>query len=276
MSRLKNGYRTASQLVFLCWTLSATSNTAALSCADRSITWQAAHVNNTSTWQEFDVLGKKLVLESGALQGSELSVGLKCESWLFKADLSQLDGTRLYEGQTNSGLAITSQSVLHQYRSQLQTGFNVSEAWQVGARIATQTTWRDIASAGGASGYPEQFDWTLLSLGAQWKTLLGSGQLTLAAWAGSQIRSQMRLTLPGRDQATLQLGTIRELELAAGWRLPLSAAWSLEADARYRQLNFNQGQASIITKNGVPVGVANQPKTSIVDVPLALRIDYKF
>ncbi len=195
---------------------------------------------------------------------------------MYKADLSQLDGTRLYEGQTTSGYAITSQSALRHYRGQLQTGFDISEAWQVGARIVAQTTWRDIASAGGASGYPEQFDWTLLSLGAQWKTSLGLGQLTLAAWAGSQIRSQMRLTLPGRDQATLQLGTIKEVELAAGWRLPLNAAWSLQADARYRQLNFNQGLASIITKNGVPVGVASQPRTSIIDAPLALRIDYKF
>jgi hypothetical protein len=276
VSTVKTGNCRASQLIFLCCTLSAASNTAASICANRALTWQAAHVSNTSTWQEFDALGKKLLHESGTLQGRELTAGLKCENWWLQADLSQLDGTRLYEGQTTSGFAITTQSALRQSRGQLQTSFAISEAWQLGARIAAQTTWRDIASAGGASGYPEQFDWTLLSLGTQWKTTLGPGQLTLAAWAGSQIKSRMLLTLPGRDKATLQLGTIRELELAAGWRLPLNTAWSLQADARYRHLNVNQGLARVITRNGVPVAVANQPKTSNTDIPLALRINYEF
>ena len=243
---------------------------------DRTIAWQAAYVNNTSTWQEFDPLERKLVHESGTLQGGELNAALKCDNWLFKAAVSQLEGTRLYEGQTNSRVAITSQSALRQSRGQLQASFAISEAWQLGARIATQTTWRDIASSGSASGYPEQFDWTLLSLGTQWTSALGPGQMTLAAWAGSQLTSRMRLTLPGRDQATLQLGTVREVELAAGWRLPLNTAWSLQADARYRYVGVDKGLASIITRNGAPVGVAHQPKTTLVDIPLSLRIDYSF
>ncbi len=254
----------------------ALSSAAAANCSERSIAWQAAYVSNLSDWQEFDATGHKLVHESGTLQGAELSAGFRCGGWNFQGQLSQLDGIRLYDGQTSTGTPVMSQSALRQLQGHLQTSYNVSDAWLLGVRFSGQTTWRDIASAGGASGYPERFDWTLLSFGTQWKTALGSGQLTLAGWAGTQLTSSMTLNLPGRDQALLQLGPIRQVELALGWRMPLSPSWSLQADVRYRRTDIDQGADVVIKRNGVPVGVAHQPRTSMVDVPLAIRIGYEF
>lgn len=274
--RCKYWQFSCSRVVLLGWSIALTTVAAASTCADQSISWQAAHVNNLSDWQEFDAIGRKLVHESGTLQGAEMSAGFKCGDWIFEAELTQLDGTRLYDGQTSSGNPVTSQSALRQSKGHLKTSLNVNDAWQLGVRLSGQTTWRDIASAGGASGYPERFDWTLLSLGSQWTTVLGPGQITLAAWVGTQLTSSMTLNLPGRDQAILQLGTIRQVELAAGWSMPLSLAWSLQAEARYRLTDIDHGANVVITRNGVPVGIAHQPRTSVVDIPLAIRINYEF
>lgn len=264
------------KLVLLGWGAAATTVAAASNCAERSISWQAAYVSNWSDWQEFDTSGKRLVHESGALQGAELSAALNCGDWNFQALLSQLEGSRVYDGQTSSGTAVTSQSALHQLQGHLQTSLNITDALSLGLRLSGQTTSRDIASAGGASGYPERFDWTLLSIGSQFKTALGPGQMSLEAWAGSQLTSSMLLSLPGRDQATLQLGSIRQLELALGWRVPLSPAWSFQADARYRRTDIDQGADVVIMRNNIPVGVAHQPRTQTADLPIAIRVDYKF
>lgn len=254
----------------------AISAAAAAECVDRSASWLAANVTSSSEWNEFDASGRKLVHESGTLHGVELSAGLRCGDWNLQAQLSQLDGSRLYDGQTSTGVPVTSQSALRQLQGHLQASLNLTDTWQLGGRLSSHTLWRDIASAAGSSGYPERYDWTMLSLGAQWQTALGPGKLTLAAWTGTQLKSTMVLNLPGRDQATLPLGSISQVELAAGWRAQLRRAWSLQADVRYRRADMDQGADAVITRRGVPVGMAHQPRTSMVDVPVAIRIGYEF
>ncbi|MDO8249388.1 MAG: hypothetical protein Q7T78_06675 [Rhodoferax sp.] len=257
--------------------MTATFSVAAVAdCADRSTAWQVAHVSAPSEWNELDASGRKLVHESGTLQGVELSVGLRCGDWNWQAQLSQLDGSRLYDGQTSIGVPVASHSALRQRQGHLQASVDVTESWQLGGRLSAQRLWRDIASAGGASGYPERYDWTLISLGAQWQTALGPGQLTLAAWAGTQLTSRLVVNLPGRDSASLPLGSIKQVELAAGWRTQLSPAWHVQADVGYRRTDMEQGADGVIRRSGVPVGVAHQPRTSMVDRPIAIRLGYMF
>jgi hypothetical protein len=254
----------------------ATSAVAASNCPNQPFSLQATYVNNGSDWREFDTKGGELVHESGTLQGPQVTVALSCWGWNFQAQLSQLDGDRDYDGQTSSGTAILSQSALHQLHRQVQTTVNATDAWSLGLRLSNQVTWRDIASAGGASGYPERFEWTLLSLGSQWRFPVGPGQLTLAAWAGKQLNSSMTLHLPGRDQTALALGTVSQIELQIGWRIPLSTDWGLQADASYRRTDIGQGADAVVTRNGRPTGIAHQPQSRTVDVPISIRIDYKF
>lgn len=256
--------------------VTATTVAAASSCADQSISWQTGYVSNLSDWQEFDTVGRKLVHESGPLQGGEVSASFQCNDWTFQAELTQLVGTRMYDGQTTTGTSAISRSALRQSKGHLQTSLNLIDDWQLAVRLAGQTTWREIASTDGAAGYPERFDWTLLSIGSQWKTSLGPGEMTLAAWAGSQLSSSMALNLPGRDQAMLQLGPIKQVELVVGWSMALSPTWRLQSDARYRRTDIGQGADVVITRNGAPAGVAHQPQTSMVDVPLAVRISCQF
>lgn len=261
----------------LCIALALTAGSARAGvCAEQELLLQTGLVSNTSDWQEFDSRGRRLVHESGTLQGAQLSATLKCRDWEFGGAWAQLDGTRVYDGQTNSGTPVVSQSALRQSIGHFQTRYRLTDAWQIGAKLSGQTTWRDIASAGGASGYPERFDWTILSVGTQWRTQLAGGQLALGAWAGSQLNSAMTLQLPGRDPSALALGPIQQYEISLAWNTPLSLGWNVQADVHYVATDVGQGAESIVYRSGIPVGVARQPHTSTVEIPLSLRLGYRF
>ena len=253
-----------------------TASASAALCADRSIRLQAGVVGSSSDWQEYDSRGKRLVHESGTLLGPQLSAALQCSDWEFEGAWAQLDGTRAYDGQTNSGTPVVSQSTLRQSLGHFRASYSLTDAWQFGARVSGQTTWRDIASAGGASGYPERFDWVILSVGGQWTAPLAGGRLALGAWAGSQLNSSMTLQLPGRDPSSLALGPIQQYELSLGWNVPLSQGWSIQTYMRYLATDIGQGAEAIIYRNGVPVGVARQPHTTTVDIPIGFRLGYVF
>lgn len=248
----------------------------AAACAEVSSAWQLAGVSSLSDWRESDSSGRQLVHESGRLHGAELALGRRCAHWRWLAAVSQLDGTRGYDGETSTGVAATSNATVRQRQAQLQASLNVTAAWQAGGRLSAYRLWRDVASIDGAAGFSERFDWTLLALGAEWRTAAAPGHFTLAAWLGKSVRSSLVLTVPGRDPAMLAPGSITQLELAAGWRAQLSPAWHLQADAGYRRTGLGEGAHGVITRNGVPVAVAHQPRTRIVEVPLAIRVGYDF
>ena len=256
--------------------LSATSLTAHAQCSERLTALQAAPVSQQSRWRELDASGRQLVRESGSLHGAELSLGLHCADWDLLARASLLDGTRLYDGQTSTDAPMASSTRVRQAQAALQANYRLADAWQWGGRLSHHTIWRDIASAGAAAGYPERYDWTILAVGAQWQTLAGSNRFSLAAWLGKPLRSSMQLNLPGRDEATLKLGPMHQAELAATWRTPLAGAWHLEADVQYHRTAMGQREDTVIQRSGAPVGLAHQPRTIVVELPVAVRIGYAF
>lgn len=245
-------------------------------CTDSASTLQVAHLSERSHWYEFDVVGRQLVHESGILTGTEFAVAYQCDRWQLAAQIAEPNGSRLYDGHTNTGIPVLSHSAIQQQLGQLQTSFSFTRQWQIGARWTYQSIARDIASAGGASGYPERFEWNLLSVGARWQADVGPGQLSVAAWLGQQVQSSMQITLPGRDAAVLPLGQIRYAELAAGWRMPLSQAWHIQADVGLRRTEIGEGAEIVITRSGVPVGVAHQPRSVLTSRPLSIRLGYTF
>jgi hypothetical protein len=253
----------------------ATCAASAADCADHLIA-SAGYTRDASHWTEFAASGRKLVHETGALNGVVVSVDSRCNSWVYQAQVLGLKGHRSYDGQTNTGVAVKSQSQLRQLGWNFQSGWNINEAWQLRGRLSGLTTWRDIASAGGASGYPERFDWTLASLGAQWQTTLGQSHWVLGVWSGMQLNSSMRFNLPGSDQTRLSLGSIRTNELVAAWHTQIGPSWHLAVDTGYRRTDIHQGPFGVIQRNGVAVGAATQPRTTLVDVPITFSADYTF
>lgn len=245
-------------------------------CVDSTGHWQLANVSSRSEWNEFNAVGRILVHESGPLIGAALSAAYDCDKWHYLAGITQLNGTRIYDGKTNNGAPAISQSTIQQRFFQVQAIRKITDTWKLGTRLSNQTLWREIASIDSAAGYPERFDWTLLSLGAQWHSELGPGQLTIQAWSGKQLQSRMVLTLPGRDQTSLALSSMSQIELAAGWRMQLNPAWHLQADIGYRHSEMAQGSPTVITRGGSPTGVAYQPKTVMLDRPISIQIGFEF
>ncbi len=256
--------------------LTAISIAATAECNDRLTSLALAPVSKQSDWNEFDAAGRKLVNESGRLNGAELSIGLNCSDWDFLALLSQLDGLRSYDGQASNGVPIVSVSEVRQRQGHIEANFRLTDAWRLGGRLSSNTIWRDMASAGGASGYPERYAWTAISLGLQWEAVSGRNRFKLGAWFGRPVVSTMELTLAGRDRATLKLGSMNQAEFAATWRTPLSPSWYVEADVQYHRTAMGQGESSVIQRGGMPVGLAHQPTTIMLDLPVAVRLAYDF
>lgn len=268
-----NGLRNAG---LLCFMAAVTNVAAAGNCLNSEITWQTAGITNASQWDEYNAIGRKLVHESGTLRGAQLSAAYQCNRWIYQTQLSQLSGSRLYEGQTSLGVPVNSNSNLQQTKTHFQANWLVTDDWQIGARIENNSTSRDILSAGGASGYPERFDWTTLSVGAHWAIDLGPGKLMLGALAGKSISSQLSVTLPGKDESKVALGSIKQFELSSGWSMPIGPSWTLQADLGYRLTNIAKSNEFVVRRSGAAVGIAHQPRLNVVDMPVAIRIGYKF
>lgn len=254
----------------------ALPQTVAASCPEGVISAQAAHLRTSSEWHEFDAALRNLVTETGTLSGAELSISYPCHPWHWAAALSELNGSTRYDGQTSNGSRVVSQSVIGQRQGRLQAHYALAEHWQVGARLLHQTISRDIASAGGATGYPELYDWTTLAVGAQWQASLGPGTLTVAAWSARPVQSSLLVKLPGRDPAKLPLGSIRQFDLNLGWRTQLSPAWHLQAEVGWQRTEIDEGSQAVITRNGFPTGVAHQPRLTTLSRPIALRLEFGF
>jgi hypothetical protein len=255
--------------------LAATSG-AAMPCEGGQPHLQAGYRSTWSDWFEFDAAGRQIVHEAGVLRGTELAAALDCGRWQWQAQASQSGGVRMYDGQTSTGAPALSQSAISLLQGHVQAGWRPSDAWMLGVRMAGQTLWRDIASTATASGYPERYDWSLLSLGARWQAVFDAGQLTLGLWKGAALQSTMRVGFTGYDPAVLPLGAISQLELSAGWRIRLSPAWQVQADVHQIRTDMAQGADVIITRSGQPAGVAHQPQTRMRETSLAIRIGYEF
>jgi hypothetical protein len=256
--------------------LIAVAPAAMAECPWTPLAVDAGYIRNRSEWREFGAMGQQLVHESGRLQGPVVSAQWRCQDWVMRGEVSDLDGDRTYDGQTNSGAPVTSHSAVRQQEANLQLAFDVTDNWQLGGKISDQTLWRDIASSAGAAGYPEKFNWTLIHLGAHWHTGLGPGRLTMALWLGVPVRSSLSVRLPGRDELTLALGAIHHLEATARWRMPLRPAWELQIELSFRRTVIAQGDAGVVRRAGVPVAVARQPQTHIEDMPFRLGVSYVF
>jgi hypothetical protein len=64
--------------------------------------------------------------------------------------------------------------------------------------------------------------------------------------------------------------------LGIQWRKDLGKHLFLDATYRYTNTGIDQSGYGIITSNGIPVGVAYQPKMRLVDQPLLVAIGALF
>ena len=219
-----------------------------------------------SDWREHDAQGRRLVRELGTLREVAASAAARCGSLSWQLSLSHASGERGYTGVSTVGTPLTSSSQVRQTDLQLQAAIPVTDRWWLGGRVGQHRVDRNIASTAQAQGYPERFSYTLLQLGAGFDLDLSPAlRASAQAWTGAGPTGSLQLWLPGVDAAKLDLGRSRGNALrllvqstasatgAAGWGWLVGLDW----DA----VGFDAGPAQAITRNGVIVGGAAQPRT---------------
>lgn len=229
-----------------------------------------------SHWVERDAQGATVLTERGWLDRIALAAGGPCGAATWEAQWARSQGTRHYDGQTQTGTPVQTSSHLRVDAFTLVGWLPVGTftqanrqdtdpAWGWGARLGWRQTDRRIASTPTALGYPERFRAWQLALGARWRVHEASGwRLTATGWAGGGPRGTAQVSLPRADPLTLPLGHNRllalGLQLGSGARNERAGAWSWQLRLESQLETTAAGAARVVTRNGVPVAVAWMPE----------------
>ena len=216
-----------------------------------------------SQWEEFDAQGTSLVRERGTLTVAGLQASGRCGRVDWTAQWTRSQGERAYDGVTTTQQPLQTQSQLRAQAVTIAAWLPLGGGWAVGSQLGYRQLDRNIASTGSVLGYPEQFDYLQAALGARYQTALAEGvRLTASGWLGGGPGGRVRVDLPRADAVTLALGSSRLLAL----RLQLDGGesvqpgWSWQAGVAYRREQTGAGTAETLTRNGVAVGAALQPR----------------
>jgi hypothetical protein len=128
-------------------------------------------------------------------------------------------------------------------------------------------------------GYPERFTYLQLALGARYQAALGERvRLTASGWIGGGPGGRVEIDLPRADPVSLSLGANRLLELSLQLDSGESVqpGWSWQAGVAYRREHTGAGTPKVITRNGVPVGVALQPRFVQQHLLTTVGASYRF
>ena len=234
-----------------------------------------------SRWQEFNAQGQRVVSESGILHSTGLRLQGDCAGLQWAAQWSQARGTRDYDGVSSTGAAIQTHSALRQTQAQLELWAPVADALALGVRLGWTQVDRDLAGVGTVLGYPEQFRYLQAALGARYTVLQAAGvRLGLQAWVGGGPGGRSRLQLPNADAARLTLGSSQLAQLALQLESTAARAgapgWNWQVRLQLQQEQMRAGPGQAITRNGLVVGGAAQPKTRQSATGLEAGLQYSF
>lgn len=232
-----------------------------------------------SQWREYGARGDLLVQELGTLQQAGVVATGQCAGWQVGARFAQARGSRHYAGLSTTGLGVESSSQVRQSELGIETLAHLSPRWQWGLRLAQHRLHRDIASAGPVQGYPEDYRYWLGAAGLQFNTGGGPGwQVGAEAWLGAGPAGRLDIKLPNADPASLALGRSRSAELAAQlrWSPAEPSRWQVNARVQWAVVESDAGPAQALTRNGVLVGGAAQPRSRQSTLGLGVQVDARF
>lgn len=232
-----------------------------------------------SRWEELDTHGKSLVRERGTLKLAGLQGSGRCGAVEWTAQWARSQGGRSYDGLTTTQAPLQTHSHVRAQTLTLAAWLPVHNSWAVGAQFGHRQIQRDIASKGSVLGYPERFDYWQAALGMRYQTALAEGlRLTASGWFGAGPGGRVRVDLPRADPVTLPLGSSRLLAL--GLQLDggetAQSGWSWQAGVAYRREEIGAGMPETISRNGVTVGAALQPRVVQQHFGATAILKYRF
>lgn len=243
--------------------------------------WQGADASIASVssrWKEFDAAGRTLVRERGTLTRTEASASWQCATATLQGALSHAVGTRSYEGETNRQAPLSTATHARADEFAFVAWVPVAAQWDLGGQFRYQDGLRDIASTPTVLGYPERFAYWQAAAGARFHAELPPGlSLVLSGWAGGGPGGRLQARLPQADKLTLPLGPSQlaqiRLELSPSPVEPRAWAWQIHA-AVTRDL-LRAGSVREVTRNGLLVGGASQPRTLQQQASLGVALTYR-
>lgn len=232
-----------------------------------------------SQWEEFDAQGKSLVRERGTLKVAGLQASGRCSRLDWTAQWTRSQGQRDYDGVTTTQAPLQTQSQLRTQALTVSAWLPISKGWAVGAQLGHRQIQRDIASKGNVLGYPERFDYLQAALGARYQAVLGEQMRLIASgWLGAGPGGQVKVDLPRADPVTLPLGASRLLALSVQLEggESVQPGWSWQAGVAYRREQTSAGATELISRNGVIVGAALQPRFVQQHLGASAGLAYRF
>lgn len=247
-----------------------------------------------SHWAEREGRGTTVLTERGWLQHMALTGSGYCGLASWQAQWARSQGTRNYDGQTQTGTPVQTSSRLRvdalTLSAWLPPGIlaltNLQDTqptrpWAWGARVGWRQTDRRIASTTSALGYPERFRVWQLALGARWRLHeAATWQMSASGWAGGGPGGTAQVSLPNADPLTLPLGHNRllalGLQLDGGTHTERPGAWSWQLRLESQLETTAAGAARAVTRNGVPVAVAWMPEIRQRQTVLSAELNRRF
>jgi hypothetical protein len=245
-------------------------------CPLIDLSWKASLIQQSSQWDEFGAKGARLVHEHGNLPGWELATNLRCAAWNFGASWQQLAGNRAYDGQTSDGVLLQSQTDWSQQHMRFDIHYDVIPNWAAGVRVTESAMQRILQGNAQAVGYPERYRWTMLSVGLRTMMPAGNGTLSASAWTGKAVKSEMNLTLPSTDPASLPLGAISQTEIGLEWTLTSVHQIQLSVAGAWRRTRVATGAIAPIYQFGHVIGYAYQPEIDFHEIPVTFGVRVPF
>jgi len=238
-------------------------------------------------YKEFNDSGKLLDREDGNIPGFALRLSHVRKQLLFAGDVSYHGGDVVYDGQTNTGIPITTRTgekivdmaVRTEYWQATPGGFNYALYAGAGYR-----RWeRDIRPTRTAAGAPvgelfEIYEW--------WFGLLGA-KLTLSESPRARWLLDARVVRPMNpsttveanslyDKVRLDLGERWGWRLALPWRYGMSQAAGLTVEPFVESFEIGRSATVTAIKNGTPVGTVTEPRSETRNYGLAISVSSRF
>jgi hypothetical protein len=223
-----------------------------------------------SEWHEFASSGKRLVREQGTLPFAALEAKLACGRGGLTARGLVAQGDWDYSGVSSTGSALNTTSRRSNSELMLTYSYAATPRLEPFFSAGISSGKRDIRSAGPVLGYPEEYRLYPLHAGLQWRPAVFEDRLLLAARVGTALRPQVNVQLPGRDPLTLNLGRTRSAGFSAEWSVGKQVVGQWVLATSWQQTRINASSPGVVTRDGVPTGIASQPRIQLTRVHLSL------
>ncbi len=234
-----------------------------------------------SRLSEYSDSGQRLVRESGTLPASSLSLARQCGGWGFELGLEDARESRAYQGVINNQQAAESRSDIAQTVWSGALSFLVNDRWTLAARVENFDIDRRLRSTSEAQGYPERYDYWVISTGVKYEQPLAENlSWHTSVWLGYIPPGRLDVRLPAVNPARLELGSGHSMQLTTGLSGGRSATegpgwpWSLFLGLRTQELQAGEPQR--LYQGMRLVGTARQPRVREWNADARLRLQYVF